>query len=107
MYVDEKAPGEALIAPSIRTMLAWLEGRPADDFYCYSSETHCACAQFADAIGDAHGWLNRNLQTGSPWQYLNNIASLEPHTFGALAERLRSAVHLITELGGQGARGNV
>jgi hypothetical protein len=98
MFIDEKAPGEIKIEPSIKTMLAWVEKQPPEKQYVYSDETGCACAQFADAIGRGAEWANRPLGAlddlflacgKSVWRQLDHIACPWPRTFGALAERLR------------------
>lgn len=65
----------------------WCEKQPADQRYRYLSLRNCACAQFAqhNKVGD---WMD----TSEFWMSADDYAVKEPHTFGALALRLRAAV---------------
>lgn len=59
--------------------------------YYWADNTVCACAQFAESLGMRGG--RKPAWTGSAnpfWHKANEIASVEPHTFGALRARIAS-----------------
>jgi hypothetical protein len=95
MFLIDKALGETQIEPSFKTMLEWVAKQPADKEYVYTDECACACAQFAQAIGQMASWENRRpgyiplWPRESIWRRLDTVACGWPRTFGALAERLR------------------
>lgn len=67
----------------------WCEKHPADEFYDYWHSGNCACGQYAKHIGLFGHWLG-NSHTPF-WMVSNDKAAVFPHTFGALASRLRGA----------------
>lgn len=58
--------------------------KPTQEMYPYYDCDRCACAQFAAA--------NRVRFGGVGWFPFNDIASVQPHTFGALTQRLDAAL---------------
>lgn len=46
--------------PTLRRFIAWLRGKPADEFYPWGDPGRCACAQF---FGVGYAWyeLNRDV----------------------------------------------
>ena len=72
---------------SIEAFAEFCERKPADEQYNYWSMTECACAQYARHLG---GQLQGKRKAF--WFKINVIATPEPHTFGALAARLRASL---------------
>lgn len=74
--------------------------KPADEKYDYMKGTQCACAQFAASIGMAEQYYGTSDEKkiispddGYPFVEAEIYAATKPHTFGALADRLRDRVH--------------
>lgn len=78
--------------------------KPADEAYNYSDAVNCPCAQFAKAFGMEDDYfaisetdkLKRMLEDPDatyPFTELEIYAATKPHTFGALAERIKERVH--------------
>ncbi len=78
--------------------------KPVDETYNYSDAAECPCAQFAKSVGMEDEYfaisdsdrLQRMLaEEGStyPFTELEIYAASKPHTYGALAERIKARVH--------------
>jgi len=68
---------------------------PPKKRYTYSNVCKCAVAQFAKTRGEQ--WVDIVWPLGDYWadtvgELLDGIASYRPHTFGALTERLATAL---------------
>ena len=90
---------------SIEAFADWCEKKPADETYDAGDTHACALAQYARSIGFPHG-MGNGCGTGiymrrffGDWRQVtflpskNNLGTplSKPHTFGALAKRLREA----------------
>jgi hypothetical protein len=86
----------------------WVDKQPRDKKYPWANRSDCACAQF---IRNAYGSLppsgpltilerikrffsitpdpDFHPDAGLVWAQFNQVARVEPHTFGALSDRLR------------------
>jgi hypothetical protein len=60
-------------------IVTWLGNKPEGDSYEWLSG-QCPAAHYSREFGDEHTPLNL--------EYINNLAKQEPHTWGALAERV-------------------
>ncbi len=75
--------------------------KPADEAYVYQSPTECPCAQFAKSVGmeqEYYGTSGKekfiiNPDEGYPFVEAEIYAATKPHTFGALADRIKERVH--------------
>jgi hypothetical protein len=56
----------------------WLNTRDETQTYEWASE-QCPAAQYSREFGNEHSGLNL--------EWINNLAKIEPHTWGALADR--------------------
>lgn len=63
----------------------WCEKQPANATYEYANYDCCACGQYARTLG-IEDWLGTESHF---WLDANYAAYHSPHTFGALAARLR------------------
>lgn len=70
---------------SIEAFADFCERKSAEEPYYFWSITECACAQYARHLG---GKLQGRRKAF--WFVINDVAAVEPHTFGALAARLRA-----------------
>ena len=68
-------------------MEAWLRDQDPDEVYNWCYSDRCACGQFATAIGRFEEWVRRR-EFDLDWGRLDTQVSIEPHTFGALLNRL-------------------
>jgi hypothetical protein len=97
MLSDEKALGEAQVTakqapvPSLEGFYYFAAMKPYGATYVYKDCHVCACQQYAAEIGDLESWHGRMI-CFSQWTLLDRIAAVEPHTFGALAERLKGSL---------------
>jgi hypothetical protein len=74
--------------------------KPTDETYEYQQPTVCACAQFAEFIGMGDKYLGltdeKKLICPDP-DYIfveaEVYAATLPHTFGALADRIKERIH--------------
>ncbi len=71
--------------PLIHQFLDFAASKPADEEYDWSDIDNCALVQFEKHIGVDFGLS----ATGGRFEH---IACDEPHTFGALATRLRAEI---------------
>jgi hypothetical protein len=75
----------------------FVASKPADEEYTYSDNYGCAFCQFLDWSGIKHDGVGGDYWSGGdgaehPMDFrLHRSLSSRPHTFGALAERLRTA----------------
>jgi hypothetical protein len=90
MFTDDKAAGESQAVPTVRGFLDFVSKQPALKEYSYFDNKACACAQYANEIGDQGEWLRRTEDLRSPWHQLDGAAVGRPRTFGALARRLEA-----------------
>lgn len=80
---------------TIEAFADWCEKQPADEAYDFYAKD-CAWGQFLTSLGVEYACVGFNTWTGSDGQrrcFPSGIAfpvEEEPHTFGALASRLRS-----------------
>jgi hypothetical protein len=76
---------------TIEAFAEWAEKQPADKEYDYLSN-HCACGQYAEAIGVQGDFLSilGASKENSFWDIVDTVACRGTRTFGALAKRLRS-----------------
>lgn len=74
---------------SIEAFADWCDKQPADKAYSFTC-VPCAVEQYADSLGIGRDTIWGH-SLGSFWCQSNIIAADYPHTFGALAQRLRSA----------------
>jgi hypothetical protein len=65
---------------TIEHIALWLGNKPEGDAYEWASG-QCPAAHYSREFGDTHIGLNL--------EHINNLAKIEPHTWGALAERAR------------------
>lgn len=63
-------------------MLQWLADKDTNESYEWLS-AECAAGQYSTEFGDEHAGLNLN--------WLNSLALVKPHTWGALTERAQKA----------------
>ena len=69
----------------------WCEKQPAEKRYAYHNSRSCACGQYNAFLGmRSYAWIDVYWGDDSFWRRANDLAFVEPHTFGALAARLRS-----------------
>jgi hypothetical protein len=78
-----------MAGPTLEAFAEFCESKPADEGYSYLWTHACACGQFADSLNVS--WLMPWLHNNPFWNKADNISSKFPHTFGALAWRLREA----------------
>jgi hypothetical protein len=83
--------------------ILFLASKPADQSYNWRDRDHCACGTFIhERLGipmQVRRWyapwldktvMQRNLMEESQvWRRWNTLASVEPHTYGALLQRVR------------------
>lgn len=73
---------------TLTALIAWLEQQPAKRSYCYINELGCLAYQYNKSIG--RKYVTRETREPKRFDYtLENIASVEPYTFGAALERAR------------------
>ena len=92
MYVDEKRQGEpSVIAPrdepSLDGFISFLETKWRWQRYRWDDAGNCACAQYADSIGEKGNswWCEDDTCEDAAWHRLNKLAH------AALAPRWRTA----------------
>ena len=73
---------------TIEAFADWCEKQPAEKEYKYTAPRVCACGQYASWLGWKGSWLTSETQF---WAAADDFAIEPPHTFGALAARLRAA----------------
>src|SRR5258706_344556 len=81
-----------------RSLVAWLEKKPADRGYCYSSNGRCLLATFFRACGfksivvepDHFSHAESFGPVKLPRSFVL-IAALRPHTYGAALDRARAS----------------
>lgn len=74
---------------SLEAFADWCERKPADEEYDWFDCNVCAASQYAKELG-----ISNFADLAIPGTFLfraSELAFPEPHTFGALAERLREA----------------
>ena len=77
------------------------QSKPIDEAYVYMDGTMCAVAQFAKSVGMEQEYYGTsgeekfiiNPEKGYPFVEAEIYAATKPHTFGALAERIKERVH--------------
>ena len=79
---------------------AFARKQPADEEYNYMSGTECACAKFAISIGmeDQYYGLGDEKkiiapEDNYPFVEAELYAATKPHTWGALADRIKDRLH--------------
>lgn len=75
---------------TLESFADWCEKQPEEKLYEWGSKRHCAIAQYASALGNRDLYekiSNLPVHAGS----CETLAFDPPHTFGALAKRLRAA----------------
>jgi hypothetical protein len=73
-------------------MIKWLKTQDPKQDYYYDDVHHCACAQFAAAIGQIPEWFDGIAAVeDNQWFALDRIAKKGKPTFGALRKRLERA----------------
>lgn len=88
---------------SLEAFADWCEKQPADKEYSYIDSENCAVTQYMRACGFPCAYSNRDKwyerrdnQTWyahkAPERRMDILACELPHTFGALAKRLREAI---------------
>jgi hypothetical protein len=81
---------------TIEAFADWCEKRPAAEAYNICHTNICAVAQYANALGFSRGSMP-DFSIDAGWRQIpivgltNRIMCAKPHTFGALAQRLRKA----------------
>lgn len=73
---------------SMEAMAEWAEKKDPDEYYIWDSHGKCACGQYAAEMGLNESWAAA--LHSQFWIEANSIAFERPHTFGALAIRLRA-----------------
>lgn len=69
--------------PSLDDFIAWLETKPRGETYKWFSSSDCACGQYGESLGVRwFEWCDQ-----PPWETLNSLAYVKPHTFGGLLTR--------------------
>lgn len=80
---------------SLEAFADWAEKRLPEAEYSYFHIPSCACSQYADYLGLSEVWWAANdfidHSRGDFWSTADGFAFALPHTFGALAARLRAA----------------
>lgn len=77
--------------------------KPADEEYTYMDAVNCPCAMFATSLGMDQEYLGHSepkvlrkmIEDGTTYEFveLEIYAATTPHTYGALADRIRDRVH--------------
>ena len=76
--------------------------KPADEKYEYMNGKDCPTAQFAQSIGRGTEYYGSDLATAKkiinpdadyPFVECEIYAATKPHTYGALADRIKARVH--------------
>lgn len=83
--------------PTMKNFLDFAEMKPANEEYTYADPNICACHQFAAHVGMKELYMQGRAATeytgvavvDYPFYPMEAIAMLEPHTFGALATRIK------------------
>jgi hypothetical protein len=86
MYLEEKALGEG---PSLQGLYNFAKDQYPSLEYQWDNAHICACAKYAEKIGQTDEWHHRAYGGGIVWNQLNNIAGYEPRTYGGLAKRIK------------------
>lgn len=78
-------------ALTIKAFTDWVEQQPADMEYIWTSCWFCAVGRYAQTIGiDFEEIYTEKVIYGTGfWREADELAQEKPHTFGALANRLR------------------
>lgn len=69
--------------------VSFCENKPAGETYNYCDANICACAQFAEHMGIKEQY-SASVSYGSKFYRMEVLALMQPHNFGALADRARS-----------------
>ena len=79
----------------------FVQSKPADEKYNYRNPTDCPCALFAKSVGMEQEYYGTSgkaafiINPGEDYPFVEAeiYAATKPHTYGALAERLKERVH--------------
>lgn len=83
---------------SLEAFADWCAKQPTDAEYRYDNIVDCACGRYFRSLGiDAHysgyhEWLGFYRRRIPHSDEMDRLASVRPHTFGALTERVRGAI---------------
>lgn len=76
--------------PTKMKLLAFCEEKHPEEAYNYYSPQVCALGQFFHSMGESYSDRAIDGSESSWTPELEGLARMEPHTFGALAKRIRS-----------------
>jgi hypothetical protein len=98
MFVETKKDGEAPTKTELSLVgfMEWLEQQPADEAYVFEDAARCAAGRYYTSLGltpkqwiaGPHDSIGHDLDV--PEYALLQVLDDEPHTFGAVLERLRA-----------------
>lgn len=96
MLYDKRWNDPVYEGVSLRSFIAWLETKPADETYDFVKPDVCATAQYLQSRGHSHLDsmidFGPNPMPGEPGYWLNQIVGTSPYTFGAALTRAREAL---------------